>query len=358
METVVAPQADADLQLLTHWGDPLERSRSRKAAVLSVAAHLALIAVLISLPAEMTERPEPTPVLHVTPLVEPPTVLTQKAPNKGKVSKEFNAAELTPRPRIQSPPGAAAPRGPAPAPAHLPPSPAPKKVAVLPPPPPPVLPEAPKVDAIPKPPAGSVLPPVVTPPPLAAPPQIQTEEHKPSSPFQNPTSPPPPNPNARSPFGNPVEEALRQVTHTPDGRLIVGDTMYGPGGGGQSLQVPPALGSPGSAVELLTDAQGVDFRPYLIRVLNAVRQHWQAIMPESVTRLGLRGSVAIQFAIDREGGVPKLVFVPGRKSGSDALDRAAVAGISASVPFPPLPTDFKGDRIVLQFEFAYNMPKK
>jgi hypothetical protein len=38
--------------------------------------------------------------------------------------------------------------------------------------------------------------------------------------------------------------------------------------------------------------------------------------------------------------------------------RAAVAGISASVPFPPLPSEFKGDRIVLQMNFAYNMPRQ
>ena len=352
METVVAPEADADLQFLTHWGDPIERSRSRKAAALSVAAHVALIAILISLPAEVMERPpEETHIFQVTPLVEPPVKLTQKAPNRGPVSKEFNAAELSPRPRIQAPPGVSVPRAPAPAPAPMPP-PAPKRAAA---PPPPTLPEPPKVDTTPKEPARSVIPPALTPPPLPAPPQIQVQENQPKSPFQNPTGPPPPNPNAHSPFGNPVDEALKQVGHTPDGRLIVGDTMYGIS---PSQQVPPALGSPGSAVELLTDAQGVDFRPYLIRVLNSVRLHWQAIIPESVTRLGLRGSVAIQFAIDREGGVPKLVFVPGRRSGSDALDRAAVAGISASVPFPPLPSEFKGDRIVLQFEFAYNMPRK
>jgi outer membrane biosynthesis protein TonB len=45
-------------------------------------------------------------------------------------------------------------------------------------------------------------------------------------------------------------------------------------------------------------------------------------------------------------------------SGADALDRAAVAGISAWVPFPPLPSEFKGDRIVLQMNFAYNMPRQ
>jgi TonB family protein len=291
-------------------------------------------------------------VRHVTPLVEPPTELTQKEPNKGKVSKQFTAAELTPRPRIQSPAGApAAPRTPAPA-APLPPAPAPKQVAAAPPPP---LPEPPKVDATPK----ELLRPVIPPGTLPPPPQIQAEENKPKSPFESPIAPPPPSPNARSPFGNPVEEALKQVTHTPDGRLIVGDSgIYGPGGLGQGIQQPPMPGSPGSAVQLLTDTQGVDFRPYLIRVLNSVRQHWMAVLPESVTRLGRRGAVEIQFAIDRQGGVPKLVIVPGRSSGADSLDRAAIAGISASVPFPPLPTDFRGDRIVLQFDFAYNMPKR
>jgi TonB family protein len=350
METVVSPQAEAELQLLTKWGDPFERSRSRQAGVLSVLVHAALIAVLIWLPAEIAETPQEKPLVeHITPLIEPPTVLTQKAPNKGPVAKRFNAAELAPRPRVQAPPGVpAAPTNRAAAPASLPPAPAPKQVAAASPPPAP--PEPPKVETPPKETPRPVTPPVVTPPP-----QIQSEEHRAGSPFENPTTIPPSNPNAKSPFGNPVDEALNHVSRTPDGHFIVGD----PGIPGlRSQSIPPGIGSPGSAVELLTDTQGVDFKPYLFRVLNLVRQHWQAIIPESVTRLGLRGTVAIQFAIDRQGLVPKLVFVPGRKSGSDSLDRAAVAGISASVPFPPLPSDFKGDRIVLQFEFAYNMPKK
>ncbi len=40
-----------------------------------------------------------------------------------------------------------------------------------------------------------------------------------------------------------------------------------------------------------------------------------------------------------------------------ALDQSAVAAISASNPLPPLPTEFKGDRIVLRMTFMYNMKR-
>jgi TonB family protein len=69
--------------------------------------------------------------------------------------------------------------------------------------------------------------------------------------------------------------------------------------------------------------------------------------------LGNRGIVTVQFIVDRTGQVPKLVIET--PSGSEALDRAAVAGISASVPFPPLPPEFKGHEIRLQFAFKYNV---
>jgi TonB family protein len=99
---------------------------------------------------------------------------------------------------------------------------------------------------------------------------------------------------------------------------------------------------------------GVDFRPYLIRVLAAVRRNWFAVMPESA-RMGMRGKAVIQFAIAKNGSVPKLVIQ--MPSGSEHLDRAAVAGISASNPFPPLPEEFRGNQIRLQLVFAYNMPR-
>ncbi|MGI2907221.1 TonB family protein [Tolypothrix sp. VBCCA 56010] len=103
----------------------------------------------------------------------------------------------------------------------------------------------------------------------------------------------------------------------------------------------------------MSDPQGVDFRPYMIRVLAIVKRNWFAVIPESA-RFGRRGKTIIQFAISKDGKVPKLVITG--PSGTEALDRAAVAGISASNPFPPLPSEFKGDVIRLQFGFSYNMP--
>jgi TonB family protein len=106
-------------------------------------------------------------------------------------------------------------------------------------------------------------------------------------------------------------------------------------------------------MQLLSDPQGVDFKPYLLQVLARVRQNWMAIVPDSA-RMGRRGLVLIQFSIDRRGGVPKLVIAS--TSGIAAFDRAAVAGISASGPFPPLPAAYKGDQIRLQMSFSYNLP--
>jgi TonB family protein len=105
----------------------------------------------------------------------------------------------------------------------------------------------------------------------------------------------------------------------------------------------------------MSDPMGVDFRPYLIKILSTVRRNWFAVIPETA-RLGRQGRVQIQFAVNRDGSVPKLVIAT--PSGTESLDRAAVAGISASNPFPPLPAEFKGLQVRLQFTFLYNVPAR
>jgi len=129
---------------------------------------------------------------------------------------------------------------------------------------------------------------------------------------------------------------------------------YHPGAGGDSeLQfdnLRPNFST--EAPIILSDTRGVDFGPYLARVVFAVRRNWYSVIPESA-RLGERGRVGVVFEIVKDGSVPQLRMVA--SSGSDPLDRAAVAGIRASIPFPPLPQEFTGNHLVLQFIFLYNI---
>lgn len=311
--------------------------------MVSILAHIALIGLLALVPPTVVEVQRTAELGRVTPLIEPPTELTQKAPNRDKLSKEFKLPEIEPRARIQVPRAApSTARAQAPRPALVPQPPAPKPAA---------LPEPPKLEASAQ---GPQVPPIVQPAP-----QIQPVE-QPKITLENLPPPPPPVQPGRGqvPIPNPsVSEAIRQsVRGSSGGGLTVGDLdLGGTGGVGEGVNLPPTPGVQASQLQLLSDPQGVDFRPYLIQVLAAVRRNWLAVLPESA-RMGRQGRVSIQFSISRTGTVPKLVISMG--SGTDALDRAAVAGISASQMFPPFPPTFKGDRVVLQFNFAYNMPRR
>ena len=126
-----------------------------------------------------------------------------------------------------------------------------------------------------------------------------------------------------------------------------------PGPGDSNLQfenIKPNFST--EAPIILSDTRGVDFGPYLARIVYIVRRNWYSVIPESA-RLGEKGRVGIVFEILKDGSVPQLRLVA--SSGSDPLDRAAVAGIRASIPFPPLPSEFTGRHLVLQFIFLYNI---
>jgi len=103
---------------------------------------------------------------------------------------------------------------------------------------------------------------------------------------------------------------------------------------------------------ILSDTRGVDFGPYLARIVLIVKRNWYSMIPESA-RLGEKGRVAVVFEILKDGSVPQLRLVA--SSGAEPLDRAAVNGVRASIPFPPLPDEFTGNHLVLQFIFLYNL---
>jgi TonB family protein len=347
METVGPPLDDVELHLLTEWGDPASRGRSGVASVASVLLHIAGVILIVLLPSDfLSSPPEPVKARQViTPLIEPLTEFTQPAPTKGKITKEIDMASLQPRKSIQMPKAAPSTSQPiAPRPAAIP---------TPPQPPPAAMPEPPKIEAVVKEPPKIELPPTnsVVPPP---PPTVE----KPKLALENVGGPPPPVPPAQSKVAIPntsVAEAIRQNSRgAPSGGLMVGDPGAGSGGYGEGINLPPSPGVQGSALELKSDPMGVDFRPYLTQILATIRRNWYAVMPESV-KLGRHGKVGLLFAITKSGNVSKVTWA--FQSGADSLDKAAVAAISASNPFPPLPAEFKGDRVVLQLNFAYNVPK-
>jgi TonB family protein len=344
METVVQSPADAELHLLTDWGDADASARRKKAVVGTVLVHIVVIAGLISVPASLVEPEKPHEATHIT-ILEPVTQLTQKAPNKGKVNKEFESRLETPRTAVQAPvaPLPTKPKPEAPRQAVIPSAPAPKPAA------PQALPEPPKLDAGAKEPPRPDLPTIAQTAP-APPPQIQPVE-KPKLALDNvpaPSATPPGQGRIAIPSTS-VNDAVHDISRSQGGAMVIGDPGASGSGYGGITQTPTP-GTPLSNVQLLSDPKGVDFRPYLIQLLATVKRNWMAVIPESV-KLGRRGKVTIQFSIGNDGKVVKLVYA--QNSGSDALDKAAVAGISASNPFPPLPREFKGDRIVLQLNFVY-----
>jgi TonB family protein len=304
---------DSGPNLLLDWRQPGDSPRLLRAGMGSLLTHAALFVLIVfvtHLDAKRTlsGASNGSNTAKFTPLFDPPRALTQTAPNRGKISKELNVED--PRPRTFRAPKAVNP---------LPPQPAAPRLS-----------EPPKIEASLNPPAAG-LP--AAPPPSAPPP--------PKLALETPAAPPPAQAKLAPPKSS-VDEAIRAVARgAGQGSLVVGDID------------PPTIPKTGSSLELLSDPMGVDFKPYLIRVLSMVRRNWFAVIPESA-HLGRRGLVTLQFVIDRDGQVPKLVIAS--PSGAEALDRAAVAGVSASVPFPPLPKEFKGRDVRLQFSFKYNVP--
>jgi len=106
-------------------------------------------------------------------------------------------------------------------------------------------------------------------------------------------------------------------------------------------------------LEILSDTQGVDFGPYLQRILENVRENWYRLIPESAEMK--KGKLALEFAIMKDGHVQALRVVA--PSGDVSLDRPAYGSITASDPFPPLPSNFTGPYLELRFRFYYNPDK-
>ena len=112
----------------------------------------------------------------------------------------------------------------------------------------------------------------------------------------------------------------------------------------------------GGAYDVLSDTMGVDFGPYLARVMQVVRENWMVLIPEiAKAPMRKRGRVALEFAIMKDGSVAGLRLVG--STGETSFERAAYGAITGSNPFQPLPAEFKGQYLQLRFRFYYNPEK-
>ena len=145
--------------------------------------------------------------------------------------------------------------------------------------------------------------------------------------------------------GSAIEEAARAAAANRGG--------YGGDSGDLGLSEGRQAGQAIGPLDVLSDTMGVDFGPYLSRVLHDVRENWYNLIPE-IARAPLmkRGKVSIEFAILKDGRVAGMRLAAG--SGDVSLDRAAWGGVTGSNPFPPLPSEFSGQYLALRFHFYYN----
>lgn len=335
------PVEPVEVNLLREWREPVSPRRLLRNVLGSLAVHALIITALLLVPEATPVRNAPVieanlknAVHLVAPRIFEPT---QTSPSPSKAKPQLDARSAIEGRQAQ------APRFRPPAPTPGPPSAA--QIA------PPLL-EAPKIQLAdgPAPLAANLNPQA----PLAPPPSEKPRLELQNVPGAN-SSRSNPNPNGKLRLPNQSLEEMARAAMRPGGAggVIVGDT-------GENLpDIPGTTQAPSqcqvcSTLQLKSDPQSVDFKPYLIQVISIVKRNWLAVVPESA-RMGRRDSVVVEFSIDRGGSIPKLVIVSG--AGIEAFNRAAVAGLSASVPFPPLPAGYKGDRIVLDMTFLYNIAR-
>lgn len=335
----MSPAEPPQLDLLLEWQPQHSRSTTVGIYAVSGVINLFLLLVVSNLPAPtLTPVFGRTVVWEHTPLYLPRDMLTQKAPNRRKLTKQMDLADLMASRERNQPTAAPAPK------------PKPQLTQNFPQPAPQIAPQAPPTATSP---SNAPPPPGKTGGVLApAPPPPQPTKN----PFQDlgADGEPMEHPKLAPPTGG-VQAAISGLAQDASSRnmTVTDDSSVRPSVGGLgSLSSAPAEHA---AVELKSDPQGADMRPYLMRILSIVRANWRTVTPESARMGTRRGCTVVEFAIDRNGNIPKMVVAD--SSGSDPLDRAAAAGLMMSNPLPPLPSEYRGMQIRLAFSFSYNLPK-
>ena len=155
--------------------------------------------------------------------------------------------------------------------------------------------------------------------------------------------PAPTKPNFSQPnqtAGDAIRQAARQAAQPGQGG------NYGSG-------LPVEHQGVNTGVDVLSDMMGVDFNPYLKRILREIYNNWIPLIPEEARPpLNKQGTTLIRFTIQADGHVSAMALDD--SSHDDAINRAAWGGITGVGQFPPLPKEFHGPNLELRIHFLVN----
>jgi TonB family protein len=205
--------------------------------------------------------------------------------------------------------------------------------------------------------AGTPAPPAPAPaPPTPQPPALQQQAPPPPLPQHPAQQPqqladaPRPTPAPTQPnFGNQNQSAGDAIRRAAEGAARDRGT-----GGEYGDNAPVAHQGLNTGVEVLSDTMGVDFGPYLRRILGDIKRTWLPLIPEEARPpLNKQGQTLIRFTILPDGRIAAMKL--DGSSQDIAIDRAAWGGITGVGQFPPLPANFKGPQLELRIDFLVNM---
>ena len=137
----------------------------------------------------------------------------------------------------------------------------------------------------------------------------------------------------RGPAAGVIADAIRNVQ-----KYATRETFGNPQGGAD-LQSAPSI---------QFDSKGVDFGPWLRRVIAQIRRNW--FIPLAAQTL--RGHVVITFYVGKDGRITEVRVL--RPSGVDAFNNSSFNALAASNPTQPLPPEYPDDRAFFTITFYYN----
>lgn len=220
--------------------------------------------------------------------------------------------------------------------------------AMEPKPPPPTAQPAAAEPAQPQAPvATQPTPPVPAPVlPLPSAPKPVARSAEPDAPTPQPSSRP--NFNTQDTAGQNMQQAMRGSQSAGSDRGV------GISGGSRGANVQ-------GGVDILSDTQGVNFQPYLGRIIRLIYEQWIPLLPEETRPpLNKSGFTALRITIMPDGNIHVQDgvhngLVLDSSSHDEALDRAAWGSVTGVGQFPPLPKQFHGPNLELRIHYLVNI---